>query len=230
MQQKKIAVFWRQSVGLHMCCIASSSYEGAGGAGGGGFYSFLTGILFLFYFVGLFDCSGKWRQLYVKKKPKFWSHTEGREEMDIPEGSETSFVVQKKYNGDGSFFKNFTWCYRSAVGDMSTTCQYRGGVSFSPVNLVSRTCQYGPFREHHHMFHFLLSEKPSLRLWDSTKSKSKSKKKQKKKKHLHSSSILFLFFKDVVCTRGTFIRQLLFFIFLFCEKLYFVLRGSFLLF
>ena len=32
---------------------------------------------------------------------------------------------------------------------MSTTCQYRGGVSFSPVNLVSRTCQYGPFREHH---------------------------------------------------------------------------------
>ena len=38
----------------------------------------------------------------------------------------------------------------SGVTDLlSGTCQYRGGVSFSPVNLVSRTCQYGPFREHH---------------------------------------------------------------------------------
>ena len=51
------------------------------------------------------------------------------------------------------FLFSLYWCYRSAVGDMSTTCQGHvnigGGVSFSPVNLVSRTCQgpvnVGPF-------------------------------------------------------------------------------------
>ena len=40
-------------------------------------------------------------------------------------------------------------CCRGHVNDMSRICQYRGGVPFSPVNLVSRTCQgyvnMGPF-------------------------------------------------------------------------------------
>ena len=52
-------------------------------------------------------------------------------------------------NFDYYYFLVLPICCRGHVNDMSRTCQYRGGVSFSPVNLVSKTCQgpvnMGPF-------------------------------------------------------------------------------------
>ena len=64
------------------------------------------------------------------------------------DGSPLEYAKYIKIQHNTRCILMYFWCYRSAVGDMSTTCQYRGCVSFSPVNLVSRTCQYGPFREH----------------------------------------------------------------------------------